>query len=261
MRAIWSGSISFGLVNIPIKLYSATEETMLSFNMLHEKDMSPIQYARICKMEKSEVPYDEIIKGYEYSEGNFVILTDEDFENANIRITKTITILDFVNKNEIDTKYFEKPYYLEPDKNSAKPYTLLREALKKTGKVGIGRYVLRNRERLVALEADENLLFIDHLRFQSEMRDKTGLKLPESKSEEPELEMAINLINQMSKKFNPSLYKDTYTNELRRIIDEKVSGKTPSRKGTIPKPTPVPDLMEMLKKSLESEKVKSRNES
>lgn len=257
MRAIWSGSLSFGLVNIPVKLYSGEKREELSFNFLHKDDLSPIRYAKICKFEEKEVSQEEIVRGYEYSKGSYVVITDEDFEKANIRLTKTITVLDFVNKKEIDSIYFEKPYYLEPDDGSQKPYSLLREALKRSQKVGIGRYVLRNKEHLVLLKSEDKGLVLEQLRFPEEIREINELNLPvEEKVDEKEMQIALNLIGQLTKKFNPDEYSDTYKRELKRIIKEKVEGKIPTIKGEVPTPTPVPDLMEMLKKSLNEEKKK-----
>lgn len=258
MRAIWSGSLSFGLVNIPVKLYSAIEEQGLNFTLLHEKDLSQIRYARFCKSEEKEVSYDEIIKGYEYSKGQYVTLSEEDFDRANIRITHAIVVLDFVSESEIDPIYHEKPYFLEPDKGAEHAYALFREALGKTAKVGIGKFVLRNREHLVEIRPETNGIILEQLRFKSEIRDIQQLNLPENERlDEREIDMALALIGQLTKKFNPEDYKDTYTEELKRVIEEKIAGKTPSIKGTPPVPTRVPDLMETLRRSLEAERQKT----
>lgn len=258
MRAIWSGSLSFGLINIPVKLYSAAEsETRLDFNLLHKSDMSPIRYAKVCKLEGEEVPNEEIVKGYEYVEGQYVILTDEDLKKADTALNKTIEILDFTEGGQIDDIYYEKPYYLEPDKGAAKAYALLREALKRTGKVGIARFVLRNREHLAAIKPSGDVLVLDQLRYQSDIREAGGLKLPSSEQVEGrELDLALALVDKLSEPFRPDQYKDVYTEELRRLIEEKAQGRVPAAVGKAPEPTPVVDLMAMLKKSLEQEKEK-----
>lgn len=258
MRAIWSGSLSFGLVNIPVKLYSATSEPGLTFDLLHKSDFSRIRYSRICISEEKEVPYDEIIKGFEYSKGNYVTLEKEDFERANIRVTHAIIILDFVRQEEIDPIYLEKPYFLEPDAGSERAYALLRDALKRAKKVGVGKFVLRNREHLIQLRTEKDGLILEQMRFKSDIRDMGELHLPgDQKADEREIKMALALIDQLSRPFDPNEYKDTYTSELRRVIEEKVSGKVPSAKGEAPVPTRVPDLMEMLKRSL-NEKERTR---
>lgn len=254
MRAIWSGAISFGLVNIPVKLYSGTDEHGLDFNMLHEEDLSPIKYVRVCRADGEEVPYDEIVKGYEYRKGDYVILTDQDFEKANLKKTKAIDIYDFVPESEIESVYFEKPYYLEPAVGAEKPYALLRQALEKSGKVGIAKYVIRNREHLGAIKPRENLIILEQLRFQGEIRDHQELKLPGEIAEASELKIALALIDQLSSHFDPSQYKDTYVTEVKEIIEEKVKGNEIRPKGEAPRPTEVKNLMEMLKKSLEEAK-------
>lgn len=257
MRSIWSGAISFGLVNIPVKLYSATGENKLDFDMLHEEDLSPIRYARVCRADGKEIPYQEIVKGYEYAKGDYVVLTDEDFKKANARKTKTIDIVDFVKEDEINVVYFEKPYFLEPSKGAEKAYALLREALKKSKKTAIAKFVLRNREHLAAVKPEENVLILDQMRFQTELRSPNELNLPKVDiAERREIDMALALIDQLSEPFKPEDYKDTYTAELRRVIDEKSKGKTPSQKEEEPVPTRVPDLMEVLRASLERERQK-----
>lgn len=259
MRAIWSGSISFGLVNIPVKLYSATQEEAPSFDLLHKKDLSRIRYARVCKNEEHEVPYEEIVKGYEYKKGEYVVLSNEDFERANARKTKTIDIHDFVDPREVATIYFEKPYFLEPEESAIKSYALLREALRQSGQVGIGKFVLRNKEHLVVLRPMKNMILLEQLRFEHEIRDPDELTLPASDiTDEKEIKMALAFINQLSGSFKIGEYKDTYSDDLRALIRAKVEGRIPSIKGEAPTPTEVKNLMEMLKKSLEIEKEKTK---
>jgi len=256
MRAIWTGALSFGLVNIPVRLYSATEEHALDLDMLHKDDLSPIRYARVCRADGKEIPYDDIVKGYEYHKGDYIILADEDFKRANARKTKTIDIVDFSKADEIDSVFYEKPYFLEPDKGAGKPYALLREAIKKSKKVGVARFVLRNREHLAVVKPFGNVLVLNQMRFFSELRKPEGLDLPakSTAAKGKELDMALALIDQLTGPFKPEEYKDTYTAELKAVIAEKAKGKKPRKKGKEPQPTEVTDLMAMLRKSLEKEK-------
>lgn len=260
MRAIWSGSISFGLVNIPVRLYSASQANEgLDLNMLHKTDMSPIRYARICRADGEEVPWEDIVKGYEYQKGDYVVLTDDDIKKASPEKTQTIDIAQFVDEKEIDSRYYEKPYYLEPDKKAEKPYALLREALRKSGKVALAKYVLRNRERLAAVKPIGQVLVLNQMRFSSELRQPAGLTLPDAKlTSETEVKMALALISQLSGHFVPEDYHDTYTEELEEIIDAKVRGKEPAKTTAAAKPTAVKDLMATLKASLEAEEVKTK---
>ena len=259
MRAMWSGAVSFGLVNIPVRLYSATGgEAKLEFDLIHEKDKSPIRFARICKVEGEEVPYQELVRGYEYSDGEYVILTDEDFQKADVTKTRSIQIMDFVKETEIDDIFFEKPYFLEPDKGAAKPYALLREALRQSGMVGIASFVLRNREHTAAIRPSGDVLMLDQLRYASEIRSPESLKLPEASDiDKRELDLALALVNQLTDKWKPEKYHDTYTEELRRLIEEKAQGRVPVPKGEEPKPTEVVNLMDVLKKSLEQQREKA----
>jgi DNA end-binding protein Ku len=254
MRAIWTGAISFGLVNIPIRLYSATEERGLHFDMLHKKDLSPIRYARVCRLDGREIPYEDIVKGYEYQNGDYVVLVDEDFKKANIRKTKTIDIEEFVSEEEIDPLYFTKPYYLEPDKGAEKAYAVLREALHKSKKVGIAKFVLRNREHLAAIKAQGDLIVLNQMRFQEEIREPDELNLPDKKTARgKEIDMALQLIDQLSEPFKPEQFRDEYTQELKKVIEQRAKGKIPKAKGKAPQPTKVPDLLNVLRKSLKNQ--------
>lgn len=259
MRAIWTGSLSFGLVNIPVKLYSGAESgSGIDLTMLHGKDLSPIRYAKICRADGNEVPYEDIVKGYEYRKGDFVVLTDEDFERANAKKTKTIDIVEFSDEDEIDIRYFEKPYYLEPDKGADKPYALLREALTKSKKIAIAKFVLRNREHLAALKPVAGALVLEQMRFPAELREPSGLKLPEKVDVKGnEVEMALKLIDQLTQPFIPEDFHDTYTEELEKVIDAKVKGKPIVDDEKAPANTEVKDLMAMLKASLEKEQAKT----
>ncbi|MFB3925656.1 MAG: Ku protein [Syntrophales bacterium] len=257
MRSIWSGSISFGLINIPVRLYTAVKETRPDFNYLHKQDLSPIRYARICKADGEEIPFEDIVRGYEYKKGDYVVLQDEDFKKANVRKTQTIDIVDFVEEAEIDSKFMEKPYYLEPARESRKAYALLREGLKRTGKVGIGKFVLKTREHLVVLKPEGNLMILEQIRFANEIVKPDKTIIPEEeKVSEKELEMAIKLIDQLTTAFHPEQYKDTYTEELMRVVEEKAHGEVPRARGERPVPTEVPDLMSRLRESLETARKK-----
>lgn len=257
MRAIWSGSLSFGLVNIPVKLYSGSESRAgIELNMLHKKDLSPIRYARICREDGQEVPFDEIVKGYEYQKGDYVVLTDEDFAEANVKRTKSVEIVEFVHEEEIDTRYFEKPYYLEPDRGADKPYALLREALKKSKKVAVAKFVLRNREHLAVVKPLGKVIVLNQMRFPSDIREPAGLKLPEESATDQEIKMALALIDQLTQPFIAEDFHDTYTEEIEKLIEAKVKGKKPAPAGKAPEDTKVKDLMATLKASLEAEQAK-----
>jgi DNA end-binding protein Ku len=256
MRPLWKGSISFGLVNIPVKMYTASQEKEFKFKMLHKKDLSEIRYSRICKVEEKEVPWAEIVKGYEYAPGEYVILSDEDFENANLEKSKTIEILHFINEDEINTVFYSKPYFLEPDKTADKAYTLLLDALKKSKKVGIAKFVLHNREHLAVIKPYENAIILNELRYANELKHPSGLDIPEKgKSSAQELSIALKLIDQLTTEFKPNEYKDTYTEEMKKVIEKKAKGKKITPKGQeIKKPTKVHDIMSLLKASLDDEK-------
>jgi DNA end-binding protein Ku len=251
MASIWSGAISFGLIHIPVKLYSAVQDKNIDLDMLRRQDLCPINYARICRDTGEEVPYEDIVKGYQYKKGDYVVLEDEDFKKANVRKTQTIDIEEFVDEHDIDTKLFEKPYYIEPTKPARKAYALLREALRKTGKVGAGKFVLRNREHLVIVKPEGDLLVLEQMRFASEIKKPAGLDLPAAdEASDRELAVAIKLIDQLTEPFKAEQFHDTYREELERVIAEKAEGRTPEAKGEKPIPTEVPDLMTKLRESL-----------
>jgi DNA end-binding protein Ku len=252
MRALWSGSLSFGLINIPVRIFSATLDRTLNFVMLHNKDLSPIRFARICKADGKEIPYEDIVKGYEYQPGDYVVLVEEDFEQANVKKTKSIEIMDFIDEKEIDTIYYEKPYFLEPGKGADKAYVLLREALKKSKKVALAKFVLHNREHLAVVKPYDQIIILNQLRYNSELKKPDQLQLPASVKTSPqEITMALKLIDQLTGHFEPEKYHDTYTEELENIIEAKAKGKKPRAKGKEPKITPVKDMMRLLKESLE----------
>ena len=252
MRALWSGSLSFGLINIPVRIFSAILDHSLNFVMLHNKDLSPIRFARICKADGKEIPYEDIVKGYEDQPGDYVVLVEEDFEQANVKKTKSIEIMDFIDEKEIDTIYYEKPYFLEPGKGADKAYVLLREALKKSKKVALAKFVLHNREHLAVVKPYDQIIILNQLRYNSELKKPDQLQLPASVKTSPqEITMALKLIDQLTGHFEPEKYHDTYTEELENIIEAKAKGKKPRAKGKEPKITPVKDMMRLLKESLE----------
>jgi DNA end-binding protein Ku len=258
MKAIWTGSISFGLVNIPVKLFSGSESNSLDLNLLHKTDLHPINYIKVCRAENKEVPMGEIVKGYQHASGEYIVLTEQDFENASVEKTHLIDILDFVEEREIDSRYFERPYYLEPDKTGAKPYALLREALKKSGKVGIASYVLRNRGSIGVVKSLDDVLVLNQMRYQEEVRSHAELKLPQAENiRQQEIDLALMLIDQYTTTFDPAKYKDSYIEDLKRIIEEKARGIQPQPQGKRPQPTNVVDMMALLKKSLEEKKRKA----
>ena len=252
MRAIWSGAIGFGLVNIPVKLFSATQDSNLDLEMLDKHGHANIRYARINESTGKEVAWENIVKGYKYDD-DYVVLTDEDFEKVSPRKSKMIDINEFLKEDSIDTVYFDTPYYLEPTKGGEKAYVLLREALKQSGKVALGEYVLRTRQNLCLLKPQDDVILLLKIRFAEEIRSYEDLNIPKDITVKPaELKMAQALINQLTpKKTSLDKYKDTYDEELMKIIEAKAKGK----KVTQPKFKIVQnkskDLMSQLKASLE----------
>lgn len=257
MRPIWTGSISFGLINIPVKIFSAVKESRLDLDMLDSKDHSNIKFKRVNEATGKEVAYADIVKGYKVDD-EYVVLEKEDFEAADAVKSKTIEIVNFVNEKEIDSIYYEQPYYLEPDKSAMKAYALLRDSLRASGKVGLTTFVLRNKESLAILKPYENVIVLNRIRFAEEIREAEELNLPPiSKTKTKEMDMADKLIEQLTEKFNIVTFKDTYTSKLLKIIKDKAKGK----KRVIPKLKVVhkqnDDLMSMLKASLEHKKSKA----
>lgn len=256
MRSLWTGAVGFGLVNIPVKLYSATQQSDLDLDMLDKKDHSNIRFKRVNEKTGKEVPWANIVRAYNY-EGNYVVLDDEDFKKASPEKTKMIEIAEFVEEKEVDSVYYETPYYLEPAKGGEKAYVLLREALKKTGKTGIATFVLRTKESLALLKPSGNVLMLQKIRYVEEIRATEDLKIPDATPKPAEIKMAISLIDQLSAEFDISKYKDTYSTELMKMIEAKAKGKK------LPKPTmkvvhsTSKDLMEQLKASLETKRKKA----
>ena len=257
-RAIWKGSISFGLVNIPVGLYSAEKRDELHFGLLDRRNMSPIHYKRVNEKTGREVPWDEIVRGYEYEEGHYVVLSDDDLKRANPEATQTVDILDFVEGEEISPLYFDKPYYLGPQKKGAKSYALLRETLRRTGKVGIAKVVIRTRQYLAAVVPQDDALVLNLLRFEDELRDADDLELPHGLAgvTEKELQMAEKLVEGMADEWDPEKYRDDYRSDLLKLIKKRVeSGKTEEVEPLPEMPKDegkVVDLMLLLKQSVES---------
>jgi DNA end-binding protein Ku len=261
-RAIWKGSISFGLVNIPIALYPATRREELKFRLLRKSDLSPVNYKRVAEKDGEEVAWDQIVKGYEYQKGKYVVLKDEDFERVDLEATQTVDIQDFVDQEEIDPMFFYKPYYLEPQKGGDKAYALLRDALKDRGKVGIAKVVIKTRQYLAGVKPEDGALVLELMHFADELTDPGKLHVPK-KTEvgKREMNMAKSLIDSMSSKWNPEKYKDDYREALMEVIEEKVEagGKEIEEKPKkAPKPTKVIDLVSVLQKSLEQTGAKKR---
>jgi len=254
-RAIWKGSISFGLVNIPIALYPATRREELKFRLLRKSDLSPVNYKRVAEKDGKEVPWNQIVKGYEYEKGKYVVLRDEDFERVDLEAIQTVDIQDFVHQEEIDPIFFYKPYYLEPQKGGDKAYVLLRDALKDSGKVGIAKVVIKTREYLAGVKPEDGVLVLELMHFADELADSGKLHIPKKiEVGKREMNMAKSLIDSMSSKWNPEKYKDDYREALMEVIEEKVEvgGKEIEEKPKkAPKPTKVIDLVSVLQKSLE----------
>jgi DNA end-binding protein Ku len=251
MRAIWKGNISFALVSIPISLFSATRKNELSFHYLHKKDMSPVSYKRFCDTENIEVPWEEITRGYEYEKDQYVEITDEDMEKVDVEHSKTIQIMEFVMEEEIDPLYFDKPYYLEPQKGGEHAYGLMRDALAKSKKIGVAKVVLKSREHLAAVKTVGDMMTMQTLRFAHEIVDAGSLNLPRNiEVSKKEMDLANTLIDSMTDTFDPNKYKDDYYEKAMEVIDMKVKGITPAAPVARKGPGRVVDLMEVLKESL-----------
>src|SRR2546423_4440820 len=253
MAAIWKGAITFGLVNIPVELKTAVRSDHISFRMLHEADLSPIKYERVCQADGGPVPWNEIVKGYEYEKGKFVVMTDEDFKTAAIEQSKTIDILDFVQQEEIDPRYFESPYFLVPAKGGEKPYALLREAMRKSGAVGIGKIIIRQTQHLAAVKVIDDALVLEIMRFANELVDASEYSFPSRDAVRPqELQMAQQLIDNLAEPFDPTRYTDDYRANLMKVIKAKMKGKKPKLETQEElRDSGVLDLMSKLRASLD----------
>ena len=263
MRAIWKGSISFGLVNIPVALHNASRVEELKFRLLRSTDLSPVNYKRVAETDGKEVPWDQIVKGYEYEKGKFVVLKDEDFRRVDLEATDTIDIIDFVDLAEINPIFFYKPYYLEPLKGGASAYTLLRRVLGDTNKAGIAKVIIRTRQHLAGVKCNGELLALELMRFEDELLSPAAIKVAREKEPRArELTMARTLVNQMSEKWNPHRYTDDYKSALLKLIDRKIAagGKSlPAGEKKSRSATNVIDLAAVLRESLAEASGKPRS--
>jgi DNA end-binding protein Ku len=260
-RGLWKGAISFGLVNVPVELFSAQKRSAeLDLTMLDKRDMAPVGYRRVNKASGKEVPWEDVVKGYEYEDDKYVVLSEEDFRRANPEAAKTVDILAFVDVHDIAPLYFETPYYLGPGKRGEKAYALLRDAMAKAGKAGIASVVIRTKQYLAALVPQGDALVLNTLRYHKELKQAGDLDIPEKlKGHKPtskELDMALRLIDDMADEWKPEKYHDTYHEDLLKRIEEKIkAGETeeitePEKEEREPKRAEVLDLMALLKKSV-----------
>lgn len=257
MKSIWNGSLSFGLVSIPIKMFSASESRTIDLDMLDKHDNARIRYKRVNETTGEEVEYKNIVKGFKKDDA-YIILEKEDFENANVKKSKTIDIEEFVEETEVADMLFKNPYYLEPQKEGGKAYNLLRDALKKTGKLGVATFVMRQKENLSLIGVYKNVIVLHVIRFADEIRDPKEVKIPTTKTSDKEIAMAESLIKNYTEKFNFKKYKDVYNEQLLKIIDSKASGKKVKvEKSEKSEPTAAKDLMAKLKASLDQRKKKA----
>ena len=252
-RALWKGSVAFGLVNIPVELHTAVRESRPRFRMLHAADKSPVKFERVCAREGKTVSWDELVKGYEYERGRFVVLTKEDFKHAALEKSRTVDIRNFVKGEEIDDRFFESAYYLLPQKGGERAYALLREAIRETGLVGVATIVLRDAQHLAALEVKGDAMVLTMMRYAEELVDTSEYKFPTAKDiRKPELQMARTLVEQLADEWDPSQYTDEYRENLMKIIKAKMKGKEPDLKAEPePRQAEVVDLMERLRASLQ----------
>ena len=252
-RGIWTGALSFGLVNIPVEVHTAVRDNRPHFRLLHAKDRSPINYERVCQKEGSTVAWDDLVKGYEYEKGRFVVLTKEDFASAALEKTRRIDILDFVKAEAIDDRFFDKPYYLTPGKGGDVAYGLLREAIRESGRTGIAKFIMRDVQHLAAVEVVDDALVLSTLRFADELVDVDTLRVPKrAAAGKKELQMAVSLVESLASDWNPEKYTDDYSENLMRVIKAKMKGKKADLVAEeLPRDAKVIDLMERLRQSLD----------
>jgi DNA end-binding protein Ku len=261
-RAIWKGAISFGLVHIPVELYPAESRQGLDLDMLDKRDFAPVGYKRYNKETGEDIAWNDIVKGYQYEKGQYVVVTEEDLKRANVEATQTIDILSFTEAQEIPSIYFEQPYYLKPARGGAKVYVLLRETLKKAGKIGIAQVVIRTKQHVAALLPMGNAIVLNLLRYHDELRAPEDLELPDAKDKkaavtDKEVKMALSLLEDMTEPWQPEQYRDTYRDDVMALIDKKIAANqthalTTSDEGEAPAPSSakVIDLMQLLKSSI-----------
>jgi DNA end-binding protein Ku len=252
-RAIWKGAISFGLVSIPVELHTAVRDHRPHFRMLHARDKSPVRFERVCVTDGQPVAWADLVKGYEYAKGQFVVLAKEDFQAAAVEKTRRIDIIDFVSADDIDDRFFETPYYLVPAKEGVRAYALLREAIRESGRVGIAKFIMREAQHLAAVEVIDHAIVLSIMRFADELVDAGTLGLPgDLEVRKSELDMAKALVNSLAADWDPSKYTDQYRENLLRIIKAKMKGKKVALKSDDePRQAEVIDLMERLRRSLE----------
>jgi DNA end-binding protein Ku len=263
MRALWKGAISFGLVTIPVSLYPATRREELKFRLLRKSDQSPVNYKRVAEADGKEVPWGEIIKGYEYEKGKFVLIKDEDFARVDVEATQTVDIMNFVALNEVDPLLFYKPYYLEAAKGGDKAYVLLRDALVQSGKIAIAKVVIRTRQHLAAVKPQKKGLMLELMHFPEELLDASEFKEPVEKPVgKAEMQMAMQLIQSMTSDWHAEEYTDEYHKALEKMIDEKIEhggeeSPVPAKKK---KPTNVVDLVSVLQQSIQQTRANPKSE-
>ena len=263
MRALWKGSLSFGLVTIPVSLYPATRREELKFRLLRKSDQSPVNYKRVAEVDDKEVPWDQIVKGYEYEKGKFVVIKDEDFARVDVEATQTVDIMNFVALDEVDPLLFYKPYYLEAGKGGDKAYVLLRDALVESGKIAIAKVVIRTRQHLAAVKPQKKGLMLELMHFPEEILDASEFKEPAEKAVgKAEMQMAKQLIESMTSEWKPELYTDEYHKALEKMIEEKIEHggealPVPTKKK---KPTNIVDLVSVLEQSIRQTQVKPKSE-
>lgn len=259
-RALWKGSIAFGLVNIPVELHTAVRDSRPRFRLLHADDKSPVRYERVCAREGKAVAWDELVKGYEYEKGRFVVLTKEDFRAAALEKSRTIDIRSFVKPGEIDDRFFETSYFLVPPKGAERAYALLREAMRDMGLVGIATIVLREAQHIAALEISGNAIVLTQMRYAEELVDTSTFSFPSAKDiRKPEMEMARTLVKSLADEWKPDQYTDEYRQNLMKIVRAKMKGKKPVLTEAVEQPqADVVDLMERLRQSLQASGASSR---
>ena len=260
MRAIWKGSINFGLVYIPVSVYPATKEEKISFRQLRASDLSPIRYKKVAEADQKEVPADQIVKGFEYEKGKWVTLTDEDFEKVQIESTHSIEITDFVDQVQINPKFFYKPYFLEPQKGGEKAYALLHKALTASSRIGVAKVAIQKREYLAAVKPDGLFLILELMHFAQEVLEPSSLNSGADRTVSPqELKMATALVDAMTTDWDPTKYEDQYQNALMRLIEERAQKRPPAPKPAAPRPQPnVIDMVAVLQQSLQRAGMKSK---
>jgi DNA end-binding protein Ku len=263
MRALWKGNIGFGLVNIPVSLFPATRHEELKFHLLRRSDMSPINYKRIAEADGKEVPWAEIVKGYEYEHGKFVALKEEDFARVDVEATQTVDIINFVKIDEVDPLLFYKPYYLEVRKGGDKAYVLLRDSLAQTRRIAIAKVVIRTRQHLAAVKPQKKGLMLELMHFPEELLDASEFKAPAAKPiRKNEMQMAERLIESMASKWEPRQYTDEYHKALEKMIEKKIQsgGKSSPAPAKKKRPTNVVDLMSVLQQSLRERTGETKSE-